>query len=59
MSQQAARADYDGVGHARTGVSARQAGRQCQTDALFDGYRIRLTIPGDLPALTGLLQAVA
>ena len=43
----------------RTGrVGERNAtplGRQRRADTQFDRYRIRLTILGDLPALTGLL----
>ena len=41
-------------------AGGRRATRQAAPNRrAMDGYRIRLTILGDLPALTGLLQAVA
>jgi hypothetical protein len=42
----------------RQSAGGHDATRQAAPDRrAIDGYRIRLTIPGDLPALTGLLQA--
>ena len=45
------------VGEVQRGLTviARLEFRQRRADTQFDRYRIRLTILGDLPALTGLL----